>query len=142
MKIYVASSWRNELQPSVVATLRAQGHEVYDFRNPPEASGFGWREATDAPHPWSAAYTREVLAMPVCDRAFASDSGGLRWADGVLMLQPCGVSAALELGWACGAGKRTCVLLSDYREPELMLKFADRICVSMAEVIEFFAEAR
>lgn len=34
MKIYVASSWRNQYQPEVVATLRAVGHEVYDFKNP------------------------------------------------------------------------------------------------------------
>ena len=33
-KIYVASSWRNREQPSVVKALREAGHEVYDFRNP------------------------------------------------------------------------------------------------------------
>jgi hypothetical protein len=32
MKIYVASSWRNERQQDVVKTLRAANHEVYDFR--------------------------------------------------------------------------------------------------------------
>lgn len=36
MKVYVASSWRNKLQPDVVAIIRAAGHEVYDFRNPEE----------------------------------------------------------------------------------------------------------
>lgn len=34
MKIYLASSWRNERQPAVLAALREAGHEVYDFRNP------------------------------------------------------------------------------------------------------------
>ena len=34
-KIYVASSWRNEFYPEVVAKLREVGHDVYDFRNPP-----------------------------------------------------------------------------------------------------------
>ena len=37
-KIYVASSWRNEYYPEVVAKLREAGHEVYDFRNPPSPS--------------------------------------------------------------------------------------------------------
>jgi hypothetical protein len=32
MKIYAASSWRNELQPSIVVDLRELGHEVYDDR--------------------------------------------------------------------------------------------------------------
>lgn len=28
MRIYVASSWRNEHQPAVVKALREEGHEV------------------------------------------------------------------------------------------------------------------
>ncbi len=32
MKVYIASSWRNEYQPTVVARLREAGHDVYDFR--------------------------------------------------------------------------------------------------------------
>ena len=32
MKIYVASSWRNGFQPGVVASLRAEGYRVYDFK--------------------------------------------------------------------------------------------------------------
>ena len=42
-KIYVASSWRNSIQPKVVKALRAEGHEVYDFRNPTVGNkGFAW----------------------------------------------------------------------------------------------------
>ena len=45
MKIYVASSWRNERQPEVVRCLRQRGHEVYDFRHPtPGDFGFRWSE--------------------------------------------------------------------------------------------------
>lgn len=43
-KIYVASSWRNHLQGGVVHTLRAAGFDVYDFKNPPNGSGFHWSE--------------------------------------------------------------------------------------------------
>lgn len=32
MRVYVATSWRNEFQPGVVAALREDGHEVYDFK--------------------------------------------------------------------------------------------------------------
>jgi hypothetical protein len=43
--VYVASSWRNTMQPAVVETLRAAGIDCYDFRNPGEGSvGFSWRE--------------------------------------------------------------------------------------------------
>ena len=44
-KIYVASSWRNPYFPEVVEALRAAGHEVYDFRNPPHGgAGFHWTD--------------------------------------------------------------------------------------------------
>ena len=44
-KIYVASSWRNIFQPSIVLCLKKMGHEVYDFRNPKDGDkGFHWSE--------------------------------------------------------------------------------------------------
>ena len=33
MKVYVASSWNNEVYPEVVKALRRAGHDVYDFRH-------------------------------------------------------------------------------------------------------------
>lgn len=43
--VYVASSWRNSMQPAVVAALHAAGIDSYDFRNPgPDDTGFSWRE--------------------------------------------------------------------------------------------------
>lgn len=48
MKIYVASSWRNEYYPEVVMKLREAGFDVYDFRNPPASDeGFHWNNASD-----------------------------------------------------------------------------------------------
>jgi hypothetical protein len=141
MYIYVASSWRCERQPMVVAALRSAGHEVYDFRNPaPGNHGFGWRQIRPEPPPWSAAETREVLAHPVANEGFRLDFEAMKRADVIVMVQPCGRSAALELGWGVGAGKRTCVLLADGQEPELMLKCADRLCTSLDEVLAFLAE--
>ena len=110
-KIYLASSWRNLAQPGFVAALRSAGHEVYDFRNPPSRTGFSWRQATDDPPPWSAERTREVLSLPISEAGFASDFDAMRWCDAVVMVQPSGRSAALELGWGAGAGKVTAVLM-------------------------------
>ena len=44
MKIYVASSWRNKYQQDVVKELREYGHDVYDFKNPPNSTGFNWKQ--------------------------------------------------------------------------------------------------
>lgn len=90
---------------------------------------------TPEPKPWSAEKTREVLAHPVAERGFGLDFAAMQWADTFVMVQPCGRSAALELGWACGAGKRTLVLLADGQEPELMLKCARHLCTSLDEVV-------
>ena len=47
--VYVASSWRNSVQPGVVSALRAHGIDCYDFKNPaPGDSGFSWKQVTPA----------------------------------------------------------------------------------------------
>jgi hypothetical protein len=136
MRIYVASSWRNPHQPDVVKALRAAGHEVYDFRNPgPGKRGFAWSELDPDWLSWDAARYREALRHPVAQAGFASDHGGMEWADAFVMVLPCGRSAHLELGWACGRGKRTMILALDYNEIELMCLEADEICLSVEEVI-------
>ena len=135
MKIYVASSWRNERQPEVVRLLRAAGMEVYDFRNPPEGTGFAWREIDPAWETWTAAQQVAVYEHPLAVKGFKSDFDAMRWADACVMVQPSGRSAALELGWFCGAGKKTVVLMSEGQEPELMLRLADHLCLTMEEVL-------
>lgn len=48
--VYVASSWRNPIQVAVCAALRSVGIDHYDFKNPPNGSGFSWREVkTETP---------------------------------------------------------------------------------------------
>ena len=133
-RIYLASSWRNEEQPAYVARLRSEGHEVYDFRNPPTGTGFAWSEVgLDDPRPSVEAY-KAALAHPRAQAALDSDFGGMRWCDTLVLLLPCGRSAHLEAGWAAGAGKRTIILLDD-GEPELMNLLADELVVSTDELV-------
>ena len=137
MKVFVSSSWRNASQPAVVQALRAAGHDVYDFRDPAGDSsqaGFSWTEVDVKADDWTAAKLRDALTHPRVEEAFSFDRNALRDCDALVMLQPCGRSAALELGWAAGAGKPTIVLLAD-GEPELMLKLADYFCLTIEEVI-------
>lgn len=149
--IYVASSWRNTRQPDVVRILRALDTDVYDFRNPSEATGFSWREVKpDYDGPAHAGEVRqkgedwvsasEYLAMVHHDRAqsgFKSDMDALRDCDSCIMVLPCGKSAHLELGWAIGAGKRTAILLEDPIEPELMYLAADHLISDLGGLVEW-----
>lgn len=139
MKIYIASSWRNDRQPEVVVALQTAGHDVYDFRNPkPGDQGFRWREVANANQLCDPQKFRdEVLTHPRAREGFESDMNALRNSDACVLVLPCGRSAHLELGWATGQGKRTIVLLTDpLDEPELMYLMNDRLCVSIEEVVE------
>lgn len=139
-KIYLASSWRNPLQPGFVAALRDAGHAVYDFRNPaPGNTGFSWGSYTTYEAMSNPEGFREALFHPVATDGFNHDLNAMEWADTFVMAQPCGRSAHLELGWATGRGKDCWVLLQPNQEPELMLRVIggpERFCSSVGELIE------
>jgi hypothetical protein len=135
MKIYVASSWRNARQPTVVDALRGAGHEVYDFRNPRDGdAGFHWREIHPDWKGWSPGQFREALGHPIARAGFASDFGAMAWADAGVLVMPCGRSAHLEAGYFVGAGKPLYILLSD-GEPELMYAMATATCLDLDELV-------
>jgi hypothetical protein len=140
VKVYVASSWRNDRQPEIVQLLRFAGHEVYDFRNPLEScSGFHWSEIAPDWQGWSPEKLRHGLEHRLACKGFRRDFAAMQWADACVLLMPCGRSAHLEAGWFVGAGKPVCILLSS-GEPELMYKMANRLCVQPDEITEWLAE--
>ena len=140
MNIYVASSWRNNQQPEVVRRLREAGHEVYDFKNPkPGDNGFHWSEIDPAWKSWEPAAFRDALDHPTAIAGFDSDMTALKACDACVLVLPCGRSAHLELGWACGAGRKTAVLFTGQDEPELMYRMLGKVCVSVDEVIAWLA---
>ena len=141
MKIYVASSWRNTLQQGVVHTLRAAGHEVYDFKNPPTRSGFGWKQIDGGWEGWTTAQYLEALKHPLALEGYKSDKDALDWADACVLVMPCGRSAHLEMGYAMGAKKKTVILLMERAEPELMYKLADHIVTNFGELLTVFGVA-
>jgi hypothetical protein len=132
-RIYVASSWRNTRQIEVVEALRAVGHEVYDFRN--QARVFNWSDIYPNCESWFGAQYVEALRHPAAIQGLASDFEAMHWADTFVMVQPCGRSSSLELGWAIGAGKRTFVLLANKQKPELMLGLAQHLCLTLDELV-------
>jgi len=137
-RVYLASSWRNPLQPTAVQILRENGHEVYDFRNPFNGvPGFAWSEIDPDWKNWTAnEYRRHLTTNPVAARGFLSDFRAMQWADTCVLLLPCGRSAHLEAGWFTGQGKRCIILTQNGEEPELMALLATDICVNIHEVLD------
>lgn len=124
MRIYVASSWRNTFQPEVVSVLRQDGHTVYDFK---DSEGFGWSEVDPAWRSWNPQEYIVGLVHPYAERGFLRDMTALRECDICVYVMPCGVSASLEAGWACGAGKLVIGYIPELREPDLMVKMFDLV---------------
>lgn len=121
MKIYVASSWRNLLQPAIVHLLRRSGHDVYDFKNPaPGNNGFAWSEIDPRWQNWTPQEYRDALEHPIAQAGFARDMDALKDCDACVLVLPSGRSASFEFGWAIGNGKSGAVVMFEKCEPELM----------------------
>jgi len=116
--------------------LRQEGHQVYDFKNPPYSTGFKWSDIGLALPCTAEEYRTALYSHPRAAQGFNADFAAMRWADTCVMLLPSGRSAHLELGWMVGAGKRTIILTRDGEEPELMALLADHIATSPVEVLE------
>lgn len=122
MKIYLASSWRNPLQPYLVNILRNDGHEVYDFKNPaPGDDGFHWSRINGGWRSWDIKQLNEALVHPLAVHGFKNDWDAMQWADTGVLLLPSGRSAHLEAGYFVGAGKPL-YITGEPTEPELMYK--------------------
>jgi hypothetical protein len=121
-KIYLASSWRNEMQPMVVSLLRFLGHDVYDFRNPPNRTGFAWSEIDPNWQSWTPEQYRKALHHPLAIAGYNSDFNAMKECDTCVLLLPSGRSASWEFGWCVGQGKRGIVYMPQACEPELMYR--------------------
>lgn len=120
-RVYVASSWRNLLQPAIVAMIRRMGHSVYDFRNPgPDVSGFSWREIDPNWLQWSPQQYREALKHPIARAGYRTDMDALQTCNVCVLVLPSGRSASWEFGYAIGRGARGIVVMFEPCEPELM----------------------
>lgn len=138
-KIYVASSWKNTIQPAVVSGLREQGHEVYDFRKPePGNTGFSWSEIDPDWKKWSPNQYREALSHPLSNEGYRLDFNAMEWADTCVLLLPSGRSAHTEAGWMKGQGKQVYVFMPLPETPELMYKVYDNIFIDTNEFMDFF----
>lgn len=147
MNIYVASSWRNAHQPSVVAALRTLGHAVYDdFRHPSEGGpvdrmagllddGFRWSDIDPHWQTWDPEnFRRLLIGHALAHDGFNQDMAALKWCDTCVLVLPSGRSAHLEAGWAAGAARRLIILLLGELEPELMYLIGSEIVLSIEEL--------
>lgn len=136
MRVYVASSWRNEIQPVVVRLLRSAGHSVYDFKDPANDKGaFRWSDlGIERPEDWSPEECIRFLGHPRAEEGFRQDFDAMRGAEVCVLVLPAGRSANLEAGWFVGAG-RPLVVLKDWGTPDLMYKMASAVVARPDQIV-------
>jgi hypothetical protein len=145
INIYVASSWRNTYQPSIVSVLIAAGYFVYDFRNPaPENDGFRWSEIDPNWKSWTVEKYAAALEHPVAVKGFNYDFEALSKADLCVLVLPSGRSASWEYGYHNGVyGRSGIVYVAEPCEPELMYRgslFVDTNPKLLAAVEKYIKE--
>ena len=138
MKIYVASSWRNEFFPEIVSRLRSEGYDVYDFRNPGDGGdGFRWSDVSADWLEWEPQrYRHELMNNPLCQRQFGNDERAMESCDACVLLLPSGRSAHTEAGWFAGSGKKVIAHIPVKQEPELMYRLFDAVTTTLDELLE------
>lgn len=123
-KVYVASSWRNKWYNAFIFHLRLSWPQldVYDFRNPPNKSGFGWEQINSNWKQWTFDEYVHSLTHDLAVTGYESDYNSLVECDFGIVVMPCGRSAHLEAGIMLGMGKPVYALILEEQEPELMYK--------------------
>lgn len=140
MKIYMASSWKNEkVVKAVTNILRETGFDVDNFTD--NANGrfvFHYLEIGEIHTLNAISFLKDERAQ----KAFQEDKKWLDWADVVVLVLPAGRSAHLEAGYIKGQGKHL-VILSPYGFPsgefDVMYGFADLLTTQTSEVMAFLA---
>jgi hypothetical protein len=149
--IYVASSWRNERQHEVVVRLRDEGYGVYDFRHPDGGKGFAWSDLNlqvdygTGGDRWDHDVSDPNLFVQALNtdgakEGYRRDFAAMERASIFVLVLPCERDAHLELGWACGAGKETVVLLNNPCKASLMYRMVDHIAVDMDDLVEWLRD--
>ncbi len=136
-KIYLASSWRNKHQETLVKQLIDSGFDVYDFKHPNGGNGFQWSRIDTGWQNWSMEEYRQKLKDDYAQFGLNRDFDAMKEADICILLLPCGRSANLEAGWMKGAGKQVYAYIPNGEkiEAELMYGILDGIALSLQELL-------
>lgn len=136
--IYLIGSLRNPQIPEIAEMLREAGHFVFDdWYAAGEKADDAWR----AYEIGRGRTYREALQGHAARHVYAFDRQHLHRCDTVVLALPAGKSSHMELGWACGAGKDTHVLLDkDYDRWDVMYQFATGVWDSVDQLLQHWKE--
>lgn len=133
MKIYIASSWKNQHAVEMLtALLRAEEHEVLSFvennygENPDLAQNKAVKELPFDMWVWSEWGTK----------SFVYDTEGAMYSDLVIYISPSGKDAAAECGMAFARKIPMFMLYSKGEDFGLMRRMFDRVCTDFRVLLD------
>ena len=124
--VYLIGALKNTRVPELGNVIRNRGYDVMDewYTPGPEADTNWQAYETQRGRSYS-----EALRGRAATNIFLFDRSYIDLSDVVILVAPAGKSAMLELGYAKGRGKKTCIFL-DGQDPErydIMPRFADKV---------------
>ena len=143
LQVYISSSWKNRDRVRALAvTLRAAGHQPYDFTDP------ALRETLEIPperfpelfDPARHDYRDYLRRTPEWKSAVDCNRRALERCDAVVLLLPCGLDAHADAFYGLGRGRPLAVVghpLKGERVPTHL--WADALLVGDADVLGWLA---
>jgi len=136
LSIYLIGALKNELRiPEIGNSLRTEGYDVMDeWITPGEHADENWQRYEKI----RGRNYKEALKGRAATNIFMFDRSYIDVFDVAILIMPCGKSGFLELGYAKGRSKKTFIFL-DGKDPErydIMPNFADKICLTLEELIQ------
>lgn len=130
MRIYIASSWKNQHAVELMTEqLRLKGHEVISWVE----NNYG----EDHNHVTKRFDFETWVKSPESDESFYFDTKGAMECDCFIYIGPAGKDAAAECGMAYARGKFMIALWAKGEDFGLMRKmFHDRICTRYIQVFD------
>lgn len=133
MKVYLASSWRNQYYEQVLKELTEFGLEVHDFRD--ERGHFLWSDIDTDWKNWTTEKYIANLQNHLAGIGYNRDKEGIDTSDICVLLLPCNRSAHTEAGYMKGTGKPVFALIPERQEPELMYRLFDGIFTNTTDLL-------
>jgi hypothetical protein len=136
--IYLSTSWNNPKHNEILNLLRAEGHIVYDFKNPNGMrSLFSWKDLNINVEQCTPYDLVSSLHRPQASHQYIPDILNLKKSDIYLLLLPAGNSSHIEMGYAYGLGKSIVIFSGIYLKPELFYSMADFITGDLSNLLDY-----
>jgi len=132
MKIYIASSWKNQHAVEMLTSLlRKQGHEILSFVE----NQHGEMEGHKAVENGKPIDFEEWLLTERAEKSFIYDIDGATKSDLVIYISPSGTDAWAEVGAAFGSGVPILGLYAKGEPSGLMRKMMDEWYLNYMDIL-------